>query len=91
MAVQVLPIGPDVPDELKALLQSMRDAIVDLQQPGAPPVDFTIDTAANLLSQAPADDHRGSRVIVTDKLCMAISVETTPGTWAWMRADGTAL
>lgn len=91
MSVNLVPVPDTAPEDLKACLKSFYDAILALQQPGAPSSAFTIDTSANLLSQAPADSWRGGFAIVTDVPCLAISVETSPGTWEWKRADGSAL
>jgi len=91
MTVSLVPVGPGVPDDLKAILQSHADAIQALQQPGAPSQAFTIATSADLLAQAPAANWPGGFAVVTDVPCLAISVETSPGTWAWKRADGSAL
>lgn len=91
MAVSIPPVGPDIPAELQPILQAMSDAIGQLQQPGAPSVLLVIDTAANLLLTAPAADYPGGFAQITDKAAIAHSVETAPGTWTWVRADGSAL
>jgi hypothetical protein len=90
MAVSLVPIGPGLPPGLAAILKSHEDAIRAAQQPQAPVQMASIDTAANLVARAPASDYRGCAIIVTDKQCLAISVNVA-GTWTWVRADGSAL
>jgi hypothetical protein len=90
MAINLIPVGPDVPQAIQPLLQSHADAIAQLQQPGAPAPVFVIDTSANLLLQAPAAAYPNCIAQVTDKSCIAHSV-LVGGTWTWLRADGTAL
>lgn len=88
MGVNLLPVGPGVPAELQELLQSFHDAISQLQQPGAPAVVPKIALAANLPAAA---DYPDCVIQVVDKSCVALSTETAPGTWTWLRADGSAL
>lgn len=90
MGVQMIPIGAEIPTAVAAVLQSHEDAIREIQNPGAPFQLPVIDTAANLLLQAPADVYPNCGIIVTDKSCIAVSVDVA-GTWTWKRADGGAL
>lgn len=90
MAVPLVPVGPDVPDSVASILKSHQEAILALQSPGAPTPLFSIDTAANLLTQAPAASFPNCFAQVVDKSSIAHSVLVT-GTWTWLRADGTSL
>lgn len=90
MAGSLIPVGPGLPPGTAAILKSHEDAIRELQRPVAPQPLPEIDTAANLLIRAPASSYRNCQIIVTDKSCLAISVNVA-GTWTWVRADGSAL
>ncbi len=41
----LLPIGPGVPEALRAVLKSFSDAILGLQQPAEPKPVFTVEQA----------------------------------------------
>lgn len=90
MAVQLIPPGGNLPLDALACLQSLYDAIQELQNPGAPVQLPEIDTSANLLLQAPAASYPNCAIMVTDKNCIAVSTNVA-GTWTWLRADGSAL
>jgi len=91
MPAALLPVPPGTDPALTAVLTALVTAVAELQQPTQPQADFVIDTAANLLAQAPAENHRGARAIVTSVPCLAISVETSTNVWEWKRADGSNL
>jgi trimethylamine:corrinoid methyltransferase-like protein len=75
---------------MRTVLQGYYEALTQLQNPGAPVQFGVIDTAANLLAQAPAANYPNAAIVVTDKNCIAVSTNVA-GTWTWLRADGTAL
>lgn len=80
------PLPQNLEPHLKAALDDMRSAILQLQQPGQPQGLFAT-TNANL---PPGASYKNCRCILTDKNCIAISTEVA-GTWEWLRADGSAI
>lgn len=88
--VPLVPVGADIPAALQPILTSFYQAIAALQNPQAPSPLFSIDTAADLLARAPAEDYQGCFAQVADKACVAHSTLVS-GTWTWLRADGGAL
>lgn len=84
----IRPVGPGSTQGpgLGQLLDEMRSAILEIQNPQAP-VQMPSVLNADL---PPADDWRGCYVFVTDKDCIAISTDVA-GFYAWRRADGTAI
>lgn len=89
MAFQILPppvTGSD-PD-LLTVLNGYYQALLELQQPGSPVVLPKMPLAADL---PPAADYPDTVIQAVDKNCIAVSTETSPGVWAWKRADGSAL
>lgn len=63
------PIGPSVPETMRAVLKSFHDALSALLAPGAPTPLFAI-AAAGL---PPAADHPLTLVLVTDLNILAHS------------------
>lgn len=90
MAGFLIPVGPDVPASLQAILQSFHDAILDLQQPGSPSAIWAHPTAATLEATAPAADYPGGFCMVLDINSIAVSTKVA-GSYAWRRADGGAM
>lgn len=90
MTVSLVPVGPGVDASISATLQSLLDAVQQLQQPDGPSVLPKIATAALLLSQAPAASYPDCAIQVVDKHCIALSTLVS-GTWTWLRADGSSL
>lgn len=90
MAVSIQPPGPTVPEAVRTILQGYYEALTQLQNPGSPVQLPVIATAADLLAQAPAADFANCAIVVTDKNCIAVSMDVA-GTWTWLRADGSAL
>lgn len=84
----LIPVGPGVPESVAGILQSHADAILALQEPGAPVTLPKIALAADL---PPAADWPDTVIQAVDKNCIAVSTETSSGVWAWKRADGSAL
>jgi hypothetical protein len=65
----LLPIGPDAPAPLRALLKSLRDAIEGLQVPGEPKRVF----AVGRLALPPAATYPNCVVLVSDLNILAHS------------------
>ncbi|MFN4178040.1 hypothetical protein [Phenylobacterium sp.] len=65
----LLPIGPGIPEGVRAVLKSFHDAISALEAPGAPTPVFAVTQAG--LPPAPA--HPRSLVLVTDLNILAHS------------------
>jgi hypothetical protein len=63
------PIGPGVPDGLRAVLKSFHDALSALMAPGAPTAVFAIAQA----ELPPAAAHPQTLVLVTDLNILAHS------------------
>ena len=87
MAISILPPGPDVPEAVRAVLQTYFDALQQLQSPGAPSPLAEVSLEADL---PPAADYPNTQIVVTEHNCIAVSTDVS-GTWTWLRADGTAL
>lgn len=87
MAVSIQPPGPGVPEALRPILQGYYEALMLLQNPGAPTQQAEVAAATDL---PPAADYPNTTIIVTDKNTAAISTNVA-GTWTWLRADGSAL
>lgn len=82
----MLIVGPDCPSSIAPLMRSILDAIRELQNPTKPQKVAKV-TFANL---PPAANWTDCTVEVSDKNTHAIST-LTGTTWAWTRADGSAL
>lgn len=83
----MITLGP-VPEagELNEFLMLLRQAVVDLQNPQEP-VPLPSLLQADL---PPAADYPNCGVLVSDLPALAIS-RLSGTTWAWVRADGSAL
>lgn len=86
MRPSLIPVGPGVPPTVAPVLKSHEDAIRQIQQPGSP-TQFALLAFSEL---PPAADWPNSAILVTDKGCLAISV-AQGASYAWLRADGSAL
>jgi len=65
----LLPIGPGIPEAVRAVLKSFHDAISALEAPGAPTPVFAVAQAG----LPPAAAHPRSLVLVTDLNILAHS------------------
>jgi hypothetical protein len=83
----MLIVGPEVPAALQPLMKSIIDALLQLQAPGAPVRLAAVAAATDLPA---ADDWPNCAVIVTAINSVALST-LSGSTWAWTRADGSAL
>lgn len=63
------PIGPGLPEAVRATLKSFHDALSALMQPGAPTPVFAVAQAG----LPPAADHPQTLVLVTDLNILAHS------------------
>ena len=63
------PIGPGLPEAVRATLKSFHDALSALMQPGAPTPVFAVAQAG----LPPAADHPKTLVLVTDLNILAHS------------------
>ena len=63
------PIGPGLPEAVRAVLVSLHDAIRELQAPGGPTPLFAVTQAA----LPPAADHPQTLALVTDLNILAHS------------------
>jgi len=63
------PVGPGVPEAVRAVLKSFHDALSALAAPGAPTPLF----AASAAGLPPAADHPQTLVLVTDLNILAHS------------------
>lgn len=82
------PVGPGSldPEELLAVLGEIYADLAELQVPTKP-----VQMPPVLFADLPvADDWRGCVAFVTDKDSIAVSTDVA-GTYAWLRADGSAL
>jgi hypothetical protein len=60
--VELVPVGPGVPESLRPVLKSLQDAVRALQNPEAPQPAFAIAQA----SLPPAAAYPNSIVLITD-------------------------
>ena len=83
----MITLGP-VPEagELNEFLMLLRQAVVDLQNPQEPVQVWSV-AQADLPAAA---DYPNCVVLVSDVPALAIS-RLSGTTWAWVRADGSAL
>jgi hypothetical protein len=91
MAVPIAPppaTGSD-PD-LLTVLYGYYQAILELQQPQAPTPLWSHATASTLEATAAAADYPEHVCLVLDINSIAVSTKVA-GSYAWRRADGTAL
>jgi len=65
----LLPIGPGLPEPLRAVLKSLSDAVLDLQQPAEPKPVFAVTQAA----LPPAATYSSCVALVTDLNILAHS------------------
>ncbi|MFZ5720308.1 MAG: hypothetical protein ACOY5Y_12710 [Pseudomonadota bacterium] len=63
------PVGPGLPEGVRAALRSLQDGLLSLLQPGAPTPVFATDQAG----LPPAADHPRTLVLVTDLNILAHS------------------
>lgn len=82
----MLVVGPEVPREMQPLMRSVVDAIRELQAPGRP----TRVAKVAFASLPPAADWPDCVIEVSDRNALAIST-LSGATYAWTRADGSAL
>lgn len=87
-AISPPPVGGD--PALLAVLASYYQAILELQQPTRPSPLWTHPTAATLEATAPAAYYPRCACIVEDINSIAVSTPVA-GSYAWRRADGSAL
>ena len=76
--MMLAPVGPGVPEAVRAVLKSFQDALAALASPGAPTPLFA--TASTTLP--PAADHPRTLLIVTDLNILAHSDGAN-----WIRQD----
>lgn len=88
--LQPVPQLPAGQADLQAFLTSVYETLQGLANPAAPVQLPEIETAADLLAQAPAESWPNSAIIVREHNCIAVSTNVA-GTWTWRRADGSAL
>lgn len=86
--IALVPPGPGADPQL--VLQTLYDAVSELQQPGGPLQLAHVDTKANLVARYPADDYRGG-YLICDDINSIVHSTATAGVYAWLRADGSAL
>lgn len=86
MAISIQPPGPDVPESIRAVLQGYYEALMSIQQPGAPTPLAEVALEADL---PPAASFPNAQIVVTEHNCTALSTDVS-GTWTWLRADGSA-
>jgi hypothetical protein len=87
MGVQLVPVRTDVPDTVAATLRSLYDAVSQLQQPGSPVSLASVALKADL---PPAADWPETAILcseINSIVCSTLSA----GSYAWLRADGSAL
>jgi len=60
--VELVPVGPNVPESLRPLLKSLHDAVRALQTPDAPQPVFAVPLAG----LPPAAAYPNSVVLITD-------------------------
>lgn len=87
MAVSLTPVGPGLPTAVAQVLKSHEDAIRALQQPGYPTALHHIDTKANL----PTASDWPACVAICDEINSIVVSTLVAGSYAWLRADGSAL
>ena len=78
MAVDLIPVGPGVPPEIRAVLKSHEDAIRALQYPQAPMPAYPVESTA----LPPAASYENCIVVVTDLNILAHSDGSD-----WIRSD----
>ena len=84
--ITVGPVPLGSPPEIAEFLTQLRDAVMGLQEPQQP-VPVWSCAQADLPSAA---DYPNRTVLVSDIPTLAIS-RLSGSTWAWVRADGSAL
>jgi hypothetical protein len=87
---ELIPVGPGVPQAVAAILKSHEDAIRELQNPTQPRPLWVHPTAATLEATAPAANFPGQHAIADDINSVVVSTPVA-GSYAWRRADGSAL
>jgi hypothetical protein len=75
---------------MQQVVQSLFDAVQQLQNPDQPSVLASIDTKASLLATAPAASWPNAAIVCAEINSIAISTLVS-GVWTWRRADGSAL
>lgn len=84
--ITVGPVPFGAPPEIAEFLTQLRQAVMDLQEPQEP-VPVWECAQAELPAAA---DYPNRTVLVSDIPTLAIS-RLSGSTWAWVRADGSAL
>ena len=78
--------APQNPEDFRQYLAEIREAILALQNPGEPTAVWSVAQA----DLPDAADYPNCVVQVSDIPTLAIS-RLSGSTWAWVRADGSAL
>jgi len=86
--VALVPPGPGAPSA--DFIRSMYEAVRSLLNPGGPVQLAHVATVAELTGKYPADDYRGG-VLICDEINSLVHATSVAGTYAWLRADGSAL
>lgn len=81
------PIGPDIPNSLSVILQSMQDAITALQRPGSPQLMAHVALKTDL----PAASLYPECGVICDEINSLVVSTLVTGAYAWKRADGSAV
>jgi len=87
VTVSLVPVGPDVPGSVAAILKSHEDAIRELGQPTMPRVLANVALKTDL---PPAADWPETAIICDEINSIVVSTLVT-GSYAWKRADGSAV
>lgn len=83
--VPLVPPGPGA--TIASVVQSLYDAVSDLQNPAGPVQLAHVDLKANL---PPADNYRGG-VVICDEINSIVHSTLVTGAYVWLRANGAAL
>lgn len=87
MSIQLVPVGPDIPDAIAKVLRPLVQAVAQLQVPDHPTRLANIATKALLPD---ADDWRECAAIC-DEINSVVVSTASGGVYGWTRADGSAL
>lgn len=85
MPVPLVATGPN--SNSQAQIQAITDAIIELQQPGAPTQFAAVATKAAL----PAAKSWPNCAIICTEINSLVCSTLVSGTWTWLRANGAAL
>ena len=89
MSASLIPVGPNVPPTLAAILKSHQDAIRGLQNPQAP-VKLPSVALKTDLTRFAADDFKECALVCDEINSICVST-LVAGNYAWKRADGSAI